>query len=307
MTKYYPINESRAASARAMWSMRDYKEGSTTREYQQSVDECYAAGEQAKQRTKEDRHGYIDYLCDKYAKRLAEYYNKDISIQLMCPSVMISGGSNFPVRKKERQNAAQDKNMQFYNQIQEIIGKLSYIGTGREIIKSNDPQAAEMLQDKIDKLTALQTDMKAANAHYRKHGTMKDYDCLTDEEAAELDKKIKADYSWCQCPYPAYRLTNNNATIRETTRRLERLLTVKDKGTTETETEFFKVVENAEAMRLQLIFDGKPSETVRGILKSNGFKWSPSQSAWQRQLTANAKYALRTVMREIKSERVNNG
>ena len=35
---------------------------------------------------------------------------------------------------------------------------------------------------------------------------------------------------------------------------------------------------------------------MREVLKSNGFKWAPSQGAWQRQLTNNARYALKKVI-----------
>ena len=43
-----------------------------------------------------------------------------------------------------------------------------------------------------------------------------------------------------------------------------------------------KIVRNTDLMRLQLIFDGKPSDEVRAVLKKNAFKWSPKNSAWQR-------------------------
>jgi len=43
--------------------------------------------------------------------------------------------------------------------------------------------------------------------------------------------------------------------------------------------------------RLQLFFDEKPSAEQRTELKKHGFKWAPSQSAWQRQLTKNAIHA----------------
>ena len=42
---------------------------------------------------------------------------------------------------------------------------------------------------------------------------------------------------------------------------------------------------------LQLFFDEKPMEEQRQALKSSGFRWAPSQGAWQRQLTRNAIYA----------------
>ena len=40
--------------------------------------------------------------------------------------------------------------------------------------------------------------------------------------------------------------------------------------------------------RLQLIFEEKPDANQRQELNSNGFKWAPSQGAWQRQLNQNA-------------------
>ena len=60
-----------------------------------------------------------------------------------------------------------------------------------------------------------------------------------------------------------------------------------------------KVVENAEAMRIQLIFDGKPDADVRAVLKENGFRWAPSQNAWQRQLNGNGKAAASNVIQKL--------
>lgn len=53
-------------------------------------------------------------------------------------------------------------------------------------------------------------------------------------------------------------------------------------------------------MRYQIIFDGKPDAEIRTLLKSNGFKWAPSQGAWQRQITANGKWTLKKVVEKLK-------
>ena len=63
----------------------------------------------------------------------------------------------------------------------------------------------------------------------------------------------------------------------------------------------FTVERNADINRLQLKFDGKPSESVRSILKHNGFRWSPREGAWQRQLNGNAEYGLKRVAEELKA------
>ena len=55
-------------------------------------------------------------------------------------------------------------------------------------------------------------------------------------------------------------------------------------------------------MRVQLVFDGKPDNETRDLLKKNGFKWAPSQGAWQRQLNNAGKYAAHTVMNVLDGE-----
>lgn len=57
-----------------------------------------------------------------------------------------------------------------------------------------------------------------------------------------------------------------------------------------------RVLENVEQDRLQVFFEGKPDESMRSSLKKCGFHWSPTQGAWQRQLTDNARYAVKQVL-----------
>ena len=49
-----------------------------------------------------------------------------------------------------------------------------------------------------------------------------------------------------------------------------------------------------------MLFDDKPSAEMRDTLKKHGFRWSPKNKAWQRQLTDNAKYTARQILPEIK-------
>lgn len=70
-------------------------------------------------------------------------------------------------------------------------------------------------------------------------------------------------------------------------------------GDKETEYNGLRVVENTEIMRLQLFFDDKPAADVRERLKANGFRWSPKIGCWQRQLTDNARRALKWYINEF--------
>ena len=102
---YFPINEKMAGHARSMWSFSDYKPGSTTEEYKAYVNEAYNLADEVA--AKDEKAGVRAYaVAERYSKRMAEYFNRDISINLMCPSVMISDPANFPVKKKNRQKAS---------------------------------------------------------------------------------------------------------------------------------------------------------------------------------------------------------
>lgn len=298
--KYFPINESSARTAHNMMSMRDYTEGSTTAGYRSAVDKAYdLADKVAKKKPEEAERAYR--LAERYSKKMAEYYNKESSIGMMCPSVMISGAGNFPVKKKERQVAAWQKNHEFYQYVQGILEKIENILYGREIIKSDDERAVEKLEEKLEDLKETQERMKAANKAIRMKDTEAGDDALREMGYSEEAIKQLREPDYCgRLGYPGYLLTNNNANIHRVEERLNRLKEVKEKGSSEKEFGTFKVVENTEAMRYQIIFDGKPDAEVRTLLKSNGFKWAPSQGAWQRQITTNGKYALNRVVEKLK-------
>lgn len=125
---YYEINEDTARRAKQMRSFDDYCEGSATWQYRNRCDEAAALAEQVKAercKTAAQRE-HIDYLLNRYCKVLAEATNKDNEIGTRCPSVMISGGGNFPVAKKEKQIAAWEKNAERYGYADSILNQIRY-------------------------------------------------------------------------------------------------------------------------------------------------------------------------------------
>ena len=287
MPKYYSIDEAAAKRAKDMNSFYDYVPGSATAAYREMVDLAYTLGEQQKGRVDPMYHEKIDGLLDRYARKLAENINQSNAIDARVPSIMIAGGSNFPVRKKEKQNAARDKNMGEYRQIEGILDKIRSTGTGG--ISADDGRAVEKLEAKLAGLESMQEEMKTVNAYYRKHKTLEGCPGLSSEDIGKLQSSMASDWRKNPVPYPSYLLTNNNANIRRTRQRIEDL-----KSQSEYAGWTFpggEVKINETENRLQLIFEGKPSEDQRRELKQNGFKWAPSQGAWQRQLTKNAIYA----------------
>lgn len=303
---YYSINESLAKMAHDMMSMRDYEKGSKTKEYRSYVDKAYDLADKivAERPLQAER---LYSMAERYSRRMAEYFNRDSKIGCMCPSILISGGGNFPVKKKERQVQAWDTNHQFYQETQKILSKIESVLYGKDVIKSGDQDAIERLEEKLVSLKETQERMKAANKAIRLKDTEKGNEELMNMGYSEEQIQNLREPDWCgRIGYPSYMLQNNNANIHRVEGRLKQLKEAKEKGTQETEFEMFKVVENTENMRLQIIFDGKPDPEVRTVLKKNGFKWAPSQGAWQRMLNLSGKYALNRVKEELEAMQNDN-
>ena len=288
--KYYEINEAAAKHAKEMNSYSDYQPGSATAEYRRSVDEAAKIAEKQKKRVDPMYHEKIDHLLDTYSRKLAANMNNRFSIDARVPSFLITGGGNFPVRKKEKQNAARDKNWSEWQDIQNLLDKIKSIGKGG--ISADDPQAVQKLECKLAKLEKSHETMKMVNAYYRKYKTLDGCPYLSPENIEML--KADMSRSWRDehaKPFEAYALSNNNAEIRRVKKRIQDLTQKKAVGFTGWEFEGGRVEANTEANRLQIFFNSKPDETMRTALKSNGFRWSPKAAAWQRQLNNNAYYA----------------
>ena len=289
---YHTINEEAARRANDMNSFRDYKAGSATAEYRRMVDAATELAERQKQRVDPMYHEKIDRLLETYCRKLAENMNASYSIEARCPSILISGGGNFPVRKKEKQNAARDRNLEEWNYIQGLLDKIRSVGTGG--ISSDDPQAVEKLEAKLATLEKHQETMKAANAAIRMKDPVKRDAKLADlgYTPEQITQLIEPDFCG-RIGYPAYALQNNNANIRRIRGRIEELKKRSESTLKGWEFDRGRVVVNTTENRLQIIFDGKPDADIRTELKSEGFRWAPSQGAWQRQLTDNAMRAAR--------------
>lgn len=301
--RYYPINEAAAKRAKEMNSFSDYTPGSATLEYKSLVDQAAEIAENQKKRVDPSFHGKIDALLDTYSKKLAANMNNGFAIDSRVPSVLIAGGSNFPVRKKEKQNAARDKNYKEWKDIQGLLEKIRSTGMGG--ISADDPDAVKKLTAKLEKLTKTQETMKAVNAYYRKHKSLEGCPEL-DSEAIEKLKKRMEIRGVQDKPYPTWALSNNNAEIRRIKERIQSLSVNKDKLYTGWEFAGGKAEINVKDNRLQLFFDDKPDGKIRDELKANGFRWSPKASAWQRQLNSNAIYAADAVssIKPLSGERV---
>lgn len=299
------INESTARLAKQMRSFDDYKEGSATASYNAQCAEAAAILEKVKAKCATDeQRERAEYLYNRYCSVLAEAINRDNEIGTRCPSVLICGAGNFPTRKKEKQIAAWDKNMENWRKADHYLDMLKRAHT--LAVKSDDPEVLDFLRAKLAGLEEAHALMVSANAYYRKNKTLEGFEGIPADTMAWITRPgvylpggrngDGSPLAFYGKPFPTYELTNSNANIKRVKQRIETLEAVKASKSIEEEHDGYTYRENSEAMRVQLRFDGKPDDETRALLKRNGFRWAPSQGVWQRQLNDNGKYAAHRVM-----------
>lgn len=258
---------------------------------------------EARQERKRERY---EELAEKNrAKSAAEFRKADLSegatgIPFGQPILVGHHSEGRHRRTLERADNAMRRSIEADSKADYYASKAASVGTGG--ISSDDPEAVTKLLEKIEAAKRNQEQMKAANKVIRSKA--KDEAkilTLRAEGFSEANAKLLLEPDFCgRVGFAPYQLQNNNANIRRMEKRLEELKQ-RPTETTTTERGGVTIVENAEENRIQLIFDGKPPAEVRQILKSNGFRWSRYNTAWQRHLNAAGRYAAKYALDRIEA------
>lgn len=312
----YGVDEETARRANEAYSMWGYKSGSATARYNSSVsifeNNVNALIEQYKSNdalTEED-WAKVDEIAQRYSENLSKYTNESNRVEASYPSWFIAGPANYNTRKNDAKNNRLRKlyednkdrldpnNNIYLTRIRNILSNTN--------IQSDDENAVGKLQKKYDTIKAEIENGRAMNAYFRKNGTLVGFPGISEATARKFDEKNKAGDYFSRQPYMPFTLQNRNAELRRIKSRIEQINQVKTAASDSEsvaakypKVDGVEVRENAEQMRVQLRFPGKPDEETRTLLKSHGFRWSPSQGAWQRQLNGNGTHAARQVMEQL--------
>lgn len=322
------IDEGAAKRAKDMTSWDDYKDGRATTSYNSDVSIFEKEVQKLFDRYRDnDTLSDADWerarnIADQYAKNLAEFTNRYNSINESYPSWFISGAGGYNNARHDKKMARLDslfsQNDRTLDPTDNVyLDRIKGILSNRSIAAGDD-NAIGKLQRKYDTLKAEMENGKAMNAYFRKNKTLVGFPGISEEAAKAFDaKNASGDYFSSQ-PFMPYRLQNGNAELRRIQGRIDEL----KKAQSEAEAakanpeaakaataakypkvEGVEVQENAEEMRVQLRFPGKPDDDTRTLLKSYGFRWSPTQGAWQRQLNGNGTHAARMVMQTLANKK----
>lgn len=237
---------------------------------------------------------------DDYEDRYIEKYKEWLYAQSRCFSQMITGAGGWnaaTIRRHEKTNAAEHA---AYERLQAWAEKVIKRCNRQE--RLTGWAEVERLQEKLDSLTRAQEMMKAANKIIRnkKLAEVEKVDELVALGFSEQASLELMEPDFCgRIGFADYALRNNLAKIKDTEAKMKRHAAIASKEDTEKEYSWGILRTDYSDERYRFIFDGKPAQEVIDLMKSNAFKWSRANGAWQHQITTNSRYAVGRMVEKL--------
>jgi len=223
-------------------------------------------------------------IIDGYVSRYKNLFGSWLGAKSRCISSMITGPSNFPIRTAEKANRSEDNHFTLWQEWRKRAKKA--------IVRKAQPKPTFMsgIEKYKEELKSMQKNhelMKQGNIRIKK--ALKTGEDLT-EYLTNTFGIMPHMIGWTL--KFGFGLANNNANMKRVEERIKVLTSKEIERQQEPERSYSfdggEVVVNYEIDRIQIKHNTKPDPDKIQELKRNGFKWAPSQSAWQRQLTGNA-------------------
>lgn len=237
-----------------------------------------------------------DELQEEYEKRYISKYSDWLSAMSRTFSVMITGPANFNNRRHEKMNRYERSAYERFEKWQEAV--LKRINRQHRLVGWEE---VERLQNKLEVLTEAQELMKAVNKIVRS-SKLSEIEMHEELEALGLQQhqisELMAEpmYSFQKKGFQQFQLSNNLAKIKATEEAIKRHTAMAEAEDKEFTFDGGKVEYCYSDERIRIYFDNIPDVEMRAKLKSEAFKWSPKNQAWQRQLTPNAVRAAKRVL-----------
>lgn len=237
---------------------------------------------------------------DDYEERYIEKYKEWLYAQSRCFSQAITGAGGWnaaTIHRHEKTNAAEHA---AYERLQAWAEKVIKRCNRQE--RLTGWAEVERLQDKLDSLTRAQEMMKTANKIIRnkKLAEIEKVDELVALGFSEQASLELMEPDFCgRIGFADYALRNNLAKIKDTEAKMKRHAAMASKEDIEKEYSWGILRTDYSDERYRFIFDGKPAQEVIDLMKSNAFKWSRANMAWQRQITTNSRYAVGRMVEKL--------
>ncbi len=231
----------------------------------------------------EDVEHALSRLADAYVQGLRD----NNRATAMAPGAYVVGPSNYKGRHdkadaiRERSYARIDEAKEAFER---AIKRAADAKQGKTPVQLGESDAVVKIRQKIDRLEQERDTSKQINKIMRTKDS--DTEKIAKMHALGVEEnaiKEAMTPTFGQRGVPTFHLANLGAEIR---RQKERLAAAEKLSQVQSSSHVFAggtIEDNADANRVQIFFDQKPSAEMIGRLKSRGFKWAPSVGAWQRQ------------------------
>ena len=213
-----------------------------------------------------------------------------LSSKSNCISSMITGPANFPVRRAEKANRAEEnKHNDFRVWREKVLKAYDRHAAKVAIIEAGGP--IEIAKRELESLKANHELMKEGNKRIKEaKRTGEDLTQYLTETFGIQPHMIDFTMSW------GFGLANNNAKIKRVEQRIKELEQKEaNKATGENQEVVIPgglIVVNYELDRITIKHDTKPGPGIIKALKHHGFKWTPHYGCWMRKITRNAMFTI---------------
>lgn len=288
-----------AKAQQKIQSLKDSIQKEYVDKLQREIDEAHQQRVEAYKQKIQGKRDYYQSKADQYAQSASEKYARarEMGERMPLGQPIVNEATARAYRQINRGYESAFKEMDKRDYYQE---KAQSYGTSGAI-SGDDPEAIQKLQARVEKLKKDHEIMKKANAVIRKGKTDEErMNGLLDLGISEESAKdiLKPDFLG-RTGYPDYHLRNNLAKIKAAESRVRSLQAAQKRGNVSETHGNYSYKEDPDDNRIHFVFSGKPDPQIRDVLKSNGFKWSPTRGAWVRQLTPNARWAARRVKERL--------
>ena len=182
----------------------------------------------------------------------------------------------------KRMDNAMRKSSQCADEAKRLESRAAAMENNRAIF-SEDPEAVEKIEAKIERLEKQQVMMVAANKCVRKG----DREGLADLGfGPTLIEKLFTPDCFNNLGFAGYMLTNNSANIRRLKLRIGQVAAQQAVQSGEETVGLVRIERDGEANRVRLFFPERLSPELYKLVRGHGFLWARSLSCFQRQLGA---------------------
>lgn len=182
-------------------------------------------------------------------------------------------------RDAERIRNGYQKGYALYKQSQDLKARAAAAADNSAIYADN-PSALSLIQTEIDELELTIEKMKAVNKWIRSKG--KNTKALDDVGLTPVQAKDSLGVYQSEGCFPSYALSNRGANLRRLKERLKDVEAKQAIPNSQQRIGDVVIYQNADIMRTQIEFGGKPLDSIIKELKASGFRWSPDEKRWQR-------------------------